>query len=131
MPVERLAGDAELPAELADPGLRPAHGRPPQPQLGRGHLVGPAAMVPTGTRRDQAGPGALDDQLALKLGQGREDAEHQLAGRGRVSIEAPCPLKISGPPRRWASSGRSWTRWRGSGRSRSSFQATRTSPWRR
>jgi hypothetical protein len=42
-----------------------------------------SAVVPAGSGRSKSGDRALADQLALELGEGGEDAEHQLAGGGR------------------------------------------------
>jgi len=81
MAVEGLAGDFQLAAQFADLRLRLAHRRHGEPQLGRGHLVRPPAVAAPGAGRRQARLGALDDQIPLKLRQGREDAEHQLARR--------------------------------------------------
>ena len=50
--------------------------------LAGGHLVGPATLAAARPGRGQAGAGALDDELALELGQGGEDAEHELACSG-------------------------------------------------
>jgi integrase len=53
------------------------------------HLGRPAARAPTGTGSLQASASALDDQLALELGERREDAEDELsAGRRRVDAHA-------------------------------------------
>lgn len=46
MPIERLAGDAELGAQLADLGARLAHGGLRQTELGRGHLNGRPPLRP-------------------------------------------------------------------------------------
>ena len=54
-----------------------------QAQLGGGHLERTPDVAAPGAGGRQAGAGALDDQLALELGQRREDAEHQAAVRGR------------------------------------------------
>jgi hypothetical protein len=68
VPVERLAGYAELLAELADLGLGLAHRRHREPELGSGHLVGPAAVAAPGARGGHSRAGAFDDQLTLELG---------------------------------------------------------------
>ena len=97
MAVEGLAGDAESGAQLADPGLALAHGGLGEAQLGRGHLVRPPPPAATRARGGQAGPGALADQLALELGQRREDAEHQPAGR-RWWCRSPPPAGEDSQP---------------------------------
>ncbi len=43
----------------------------------------PAALPPASPRGLEPGHGAFTDQLPLELGQRREDAQHETAGRGR------------------------------------------------
>src|SRR5512132_1750804 len=69
VPIERLAGDAELGAQLADLSAGLADGGLRQAELGRGHLERPAAVTTAGACRSQAGAGTFDDQLALELGE--------------------------------------------------------------
>ena len=80
--VEGLACDAQLLAQVADRGIPLGHGRLRQAQLGRRHGVGPPALAATGARRGKPRDRSLADQFALKLGQGSEDAEDQLAAGG-------------------------------------------------
>jgi hypothetical protein len=54
-----------------------------QAQLGCSHLVGSTAAPATRSGGEEPSLGSLDDQLALELGEGREDPEDQLAGSGR------------------------------------------------
>jgi hypothetical protein len=52
-----------------------------------GHHRRPPAAAPARPRRRQARPGALVDQVALELRQGREDVEHEPpTGRGGVNV---------------------------------------------
>ena len=48
MPVEGLAGDAEFGAEVADFVFGLAHGSHGEPEFGRRHFVGPAAVPAAG-----------------------------------------------------------------------------------
>ncbi len=89
MPVECLAGYAELPAELTDLGLGLRHRRHREPEFGGGHLVGPAAVAAPGARGGHSRAGAFDDQRVFELGERREEAEDQLAvGRRGVDVAA-------------------------------------------
>ena len=80
VPVEGLAGDAQFGAEAADLGVGLAHGGHGEPELGRGHLVGPSAVASPGAGGGEAGEGAFGDQFAFEFGQGGEDPEDELPG---------------------------------------------------
>ena len=54
-----------------------------QPHLRLRQRERPAAPAPASPGSLEPGPGAFPDQLLLELGQRREDAEHEAAGRGR------------------------------------------------
>ena len=53
-----------------------------QPHLGFRQRELPAALAAACSRGLEPGQGAFSDQLPLELGQRREDAEHEAAGRG-------------------------------------------------
>lgn len=98
MAIQRLPRDAELPAQRTDVGLGLSHRRHRQPQLGWRHLVGSASPSSTRSRRRQPRPGALGDQLPLKLSQRREDPKDELARRGgRIDRRAPWPVSTFSP----------------------------------
>jgi hypothetical protein len=82
MAVECLSGHAKLHAQIYHLRLRLAHGRLGQAHPGGRHFIRAAAVASTGPRGGKPGPGALDDQRALELGQCCEDAEDELAGGG-------------------------------------------------
>jgi hypothetical protein len=48
--IEGLAGDADLAAELADPGFPISHRRLRKPEFGRCHFVGRTTATAAGTR---------------------------------------------------------------------------------
>ena len=77
----------QLGTQLADLGAGLSHRRLGQTELGRGHLERPPAVAAAGAGGCQAGAGALDDQLALELGQRRKNSKYQAAVRGR-GVEA-------------------------------------------
>ena len=77
------------------------------------------------------GGGAFGDQLALELGQGGENPEHQLAGGGGGVDRRPCPVSTPSPMPRSVSSCTMLTRCRRFRPSRSSFHTTTVSPARR
>src|ERR1700730_2147708 len=82
MAVKGLAGDAQLPAKLADDRLPLPHRGHGQAQFGGCHLVLAAALAPACAGRRQAYLGTLRNKLPFKLRQGGEDVEYQLAFRG-------------------------------------------------
>ena len=75
-----MAGDAQLPAKLADDRLPLPHRSHGQAKFGGGHLVLAAAFAPACAGRCQAYLGTLRDKFSFKLRQGGEDAEYQLGG---------------------------------------------------
>ena len=83
MPVQGLPSNSEFLAQIANLGFRLTHRRHCQAQLGRRHLERPTAFAAACPCRRQTRHGALGNQLALELGQCREDAKDQLAGGGR------------------------------------------------
>lgn len=89
MPVERLTRDAQLGAQLGDLGFGFAHSRLGKPQFGGRHLERATAMSAARTCRFQTGAGALDDQLALKLGEaGKNRKDQPTVGGGGVDRRA-------------------------------------------
>lgn len=91
MPVEGLAGDTEFFTQGCDAGSGLPYRRHGQADLGRGRLERPATLTPSGPGRFQASLRVLRDQLAFKLGQGREDPEDQLALGGGGIHRRPLP----------------------------------------
>lgn len=83
MPVQGLPCDTKLFAQITDLGFGLPHCRHRKTQLCRRHLERPATFPAARPRRGQPRERALGDQLALKLGECREDAEDQLTGGGR------------------------------------------------
>src|SRR3954452_2841461 len=81
--VEGNPGDAQLLAELGDAGIPAGHCHLGEADLCLAEAELPATLATSGSRRLEASHGALPDQLALELGQGREDAEDQPAAGGR------------------------------------------------
>src|ERR1019366_468002 len=81
--IQRLPADAEFDAQFADLGTWLTHGSLRKTQLGGGHLEWPAAIAAPSARGCQASLGALDDQFAFELGEGREEAEHEPPVRRR------------------------------------------------
>ena len=96
--VQRADGDAELLGDVGGGVAAFGHHRHGRAQLGAGHQPRPSAGPPARAGRGEAGHRALQNQVALELGQGGEDAEHQPArGDGRVDaagehLEADAPL---------------------------------------
>src|SRR4051812_25931223 len=87
--VERNPGDAQLPAELGDAGIPVGHRHLGEVHLRLAEAELPATLTASGPRRLEASHGALPDQRALELSQGREDAEDQpAAGSGGVELSA-------------------------------------------
>ena len=58
-----------------------------QPHLGFRQRELPAALASAGPCGLEPGHGAFADQLPLELGQRREDAEHEPAGRGSNTVQ--------------------------------------------
>jgi hypothetical protein len=83
MPVQCLAAETKLFAQISDDRASLAHRGLGEAQLGGRHLRLASAVAPAGARGGESRDRALPDQLALELGERREDAEHQLAGGGR------------------------------------------------
>src|SRR4051812_1880351 len=82
--VEGRAGDTERFADLRDGALRIGEEGLGQAQLGRvaeGLRPGAAALAATGAGGSEAGVGAGADEVTLKLGQGAEEVEDELAAR--------------------------------------------------
>jgi hypothetical protein len=82
VPVESLPGDPELLAELADLRVWLAHRGHREPHLRGRHRKRPAPGPSSSARRGEAGDRPLRDQLAVKLGEGGENPENELACRG-------------------------------------------------
>ena len=67
--------NAEFCGEFGNRGIAAFHGGLGETNLGLGEGELPAAPSPPGTGGFEPGNGALADQLALELRQGREDTE--------------------------------------------------------
>jgi hypothetical protein len=67
--IQCLPADAELDAQVADPGTWLTHGGLGETQLGGGHLEWPAAVAAPSARGRQDSLGAFDDQFAFELSQ--------------------------------------------------------------
>ena len=82
MPIQRLAGDAELSAKLADFDVGRAHGDQSQTEFCGGHLVGESTLVSAGACGGEAGDGAFGNERAVEFCQGGENAEDEFSGSG-------------------------------------------------
>jgi hypothetical protein len=81
--VERAGGDAELLGHIGC-GVAPVgHHRHGRAQLRASHQPWPATRTTAGAGRGETGHGALAEEVALELGQGGEDAEHEPPGDAR------------------------------------------------
>lgn len=81
MSIQGLATHSEFFAEVADGCIGLAHRGHGESNLGRGHLVGPAASTASGARGRQASECALSDEFAFELSQGSEYPEDEFARR--------------------------------------------------
>ena len=89
VPVERHGGDPEFAAERGHGGVAVRHRGLGQSHLGFRQRERPATLASARPRGREAGQGAFTDQLPLELGQRREDAEYEAAGRrGGVDLRA-------------------------------------------
>ena len=82
VPVKRHGFDPELSAEFGHGGAAVGHRGLGQPHLGFRQRELPAALSPARPRGLEPSHGAFTDQFPFELGQRREDAEHEAAGRG-------------------------------------------------
>jgi hypothetical protein len=94
MAVECLSGHAKLHAQIYHLRLRLAHGRLGQAHPGGRHFIRAAAVASTGPRGGKPGPGALDDQRALELGQCCEDAEPTISKKSASVVERPRAVRL-------------------------------------
>src|SRR5271165_1895546 len=81
--VERAERDAELVGDLGRDVVPVGHHRHGRAQLGTRHQPWPAAGAAAGARGGETSHRAFQDQVALELGQCREDTQHQASGRTR------------------------------------------------
>ena len=89
VPVERHGGDPEFTAERGHGGVAVRHRGLGQPHLSFRQRERPGIVASARPRGREPGQGAFTDQLPLELGQRREDAEHEAAGRrGGVDLRA-------------------------------------------
>ena len=87
VPVERHWPDAEFAAQCGHRRVAVRHHGLGQPHLGFRQRELPPALATAGPCGLEPDHGAFADQLPLELGQRREDAEHEPAGRGSNTVQ--------------------------------------------